>query len=394
MRLWAGVRLGRDYLEIVLRLRKLVPGWVESYVGPPELLAAVDADQEFSAAELCERVDDLANRVQGEELEPDRERWLVAQLRAISTALLWLEGERIDYATLFERCHGARVALVADRQFEQAHALLDRALPGPGAVPGRWRTWRETQLIPVSRLQESLELLAGEMRVRCRKQFGLPRDERVIWEVVSDEPWAANAEDLGGHTTRIRINSALPISSPRLLELVCHEAYPGHHTETVCKDARLIQPLGREELAVYVYPSPQAVISEGMACYAMEALLGDDAERIAADCLRPTGIAYDHETAAAVRRAEDLLLPVRSNIALMLDAAANSAQAREYARTWLRDEPEQIDKAIADLESRSWLPYESCYPVGLTLCRRYVAADPRRFRDLLTRQLTPADLAL
>ena len=52
---------------------------------------------------------------------------------------------------------------------------------------------------------------------------------------------------------------------------------------------------------MYVYPSPQAVISEGLACHAIEALLGDDAERVAADCLRPMGIAYDHETAAAVR---------------------------------------------------------------------------------------------
>jgi hypothetical protein len=79
------VSLGRDYLEIVLRLRQLVPGWVESYVGPAELLAAVDGEGAPSAAGLRERVHDFAERVRRERIERDRRRWLLAQLRAIST---------------------------------------------------------------------------------------------------------------------------------------------------------------------------------------------------------------------------------------------------------------------------------------------------------------------
>jgi hypothetical protein len=146
-------------------------------------------------------------------------------------------------------------------------------------------------------------------------------------------------------------------------------------------------------LSVYVYPTPQALISEGLASYALVALLGDDAERVAAECLRPVGIAYDYVTAAAVREAEALLLPVRSNIALMLDGGATSAHARDYAKVWLLNDPEQIDEAVENLESRSWPPYESCYPIGLALCRRYVGSDRTRVRDLLHRQLIPADLS-
>jgi hypothetical protein len=144
---------------------------------------------------------------------------------------------------------------------------------------------------------------------------------------------------------------------------------------------------------VYVYPSPQALLSEGLACYALQALLEDEAEQLAADCLRPAGIPYDAETAAAVREAETLLLPVRSNVAMMLDGGATSAEARKYARAWLLDDAEQIDEAIGHLEARSWRPYESCYPVGLAICRSYATGRPERFRELLSRQLTPADLA-
>jgi hypothetical protein len=318
---------------------------------------------------------------------------LSGQLRAISTALLWLGGERFSYGELFERCHGARVELVPNQQFEHAHALLDRALPGHGDVAARYRAWRDTQLVPRDRLQEGLEVLAGEMRRRCRDVFGLPGGEEVTWQLVSGQAWAGNVDYLGERRSLIRINADLPISSSRLLELVCHEAYPGHHTEDVCTDAGLIQTGRREELSVYAYPTPQALISEGLASHALHALLGDDAEKVAADCLRPIGIAYDYETARVVREAEALLLAVRSNVAMMLDDGYTSAQVRDYARAWLLDEPDQIDEAITNLEARSWRPYESCYPVGLALCRQYATANPHGFHDLLHRQLTPADLA-
>lgn len=381
----------REYVRVVLHLAKLAPDWVETYTVPPDVVAAAEADAP-SAKELRESTEELLQRVRGEEPDALRRRWLVAQLRGISAALLWLEGERPGYRALFERCHGAPVESVPESQFEQAHALLDRALPGTGDAPRRYRAWRDAQLIPPGRLKASLELLASEMRRRCRERFELPDGEQVIWEVVSNETWAGNAHYCGQGKTRIRVNADFPIAAPRLLELVCHEAYPGHHTDAVCKDVGLIQQAGRDELAMFVSPTPQALVCEGLACCALEALLGDEAEQIAAECLRPAGIAYDHLTAAAVREAETLLLPVRSNIALMLDDGATSSEAQNFARSWLLDDVEQIDKAIDEIRGRAWRPYESCYPVGLALCRQYLGTDPGRFGDLLNQQLTPADL--
>jgi hypothetical protein len=60
--------------------------------------------------------------------------------------------------------------------------------------------------------------------------------------------------------------------------------------------------------------------------------------------------------------------------------------------TWMLDEAEHIEQEVRNLEERSWLPYESCYPVGLELCRRYTAGRPDGFNDLLHQQLTPANL--
>jgi hypothetical protein len=386
------VDLGTDYLELALALGRLVPDWIDSYVGPPDLADTVAGREDIDAAELRERVDSFAQKVAEQEPDADRREWLLAQLRAISSAARWLTGPSLDYAQRFETCHGASVERVPERQFETAYALLDSSLPPGGSIQTRYRSWRERQLVPRARLQEGIDVLTEQMRRRSHEMFDLPDDENVTWDLVSGEPWAGYAEYLGQRRTLVRINTDFPISSPRLLELVCHEAYPGHHTESVCKDASLIYAARRREMCVFVLPTPQALVSEGIGCLALEALLGNEAETIAADCLRTVGITYDHVTAAAVRKAEVLLLPVRSNIAMMIDGGSTPAGVREYARTWMLDEPEQIEQEVVNLERRSWLPYESCYPVGLELCHRYTAGSPERFNELLHRQLTPANL--
>jgi hypothetical protein len=214
----------------------------------------------------------------------------------------------------------------------------------------------------------------------------------VVFELVSGKPYAGNTEYRGGLRSRIAINEELPIASFRLLELVSHEAYPGHHCEHACKEADLVLGQGRIELAVWVYPTPQALLAEGIACHAIEALLGDQAEEIGGQCLRPLGIPYEPDIARVVREAQPLLAGVRPNIAMMLDEHATPAQARAYARRWMIEDDQYVDRRVKNLEQRLWRPYESCYTDCLALCRHFADGDLSRFRRLLHEQLTPSDL--
>lgn len=386
------VDLGSRYLELVLRFRKLAPSLVEDFTGPGCVARAIDAERPRSPSELFELAQELRRLVREQEMDSDRRQWLSAQLAAISTALAWLGGKRFTYRELAARCHGVNAGPVPEDQFELAHGKLDRVLPGHGGVRERYQAWAATQLVPGGLLLAGMRALAGELRRRSDEMFDLPADEEVVFELVSDEPWAGSANYKGGLRTRIAINQDLPIGSFRLLELVSHEAYPGHHTEAACKDADLIIGRGHTELAVYVYPSPQALLSEGIACHALEVLLGEEAEEVAARCLRPLGISYDAEIAATIREAEQLLLGVRPNIAIMLDEEyVSREQARAYARRWMLQDDEQVDRAVASLEGRVWRPLESCYPAGLEFCRRFTSGDPARFRRLLHEQMTPAE---
>ena len=84
--------MGQQYLEVVLRFRRLVPSLVESYVGPPELAARVDGMPPQTHADVAVAAMRLREAV--ERVEPDaaRAQWLGAQLRAIEAACAWLAG--------------------------------------------------------------------------------------------------------------------------------------------------------------------------------------------------------------------------------------------------------------------------------------------------------------
>jgi hypothetical protein len=384
---------GVRYLELVLGLRRIAPSLVEGYVGPQELAERVDAQAPPVPQLLGEQARELRASLGEHNLDGNRGVWLAEQLSALATAFDWLAGKRLSYRDLVERCHGITPVVVSEEQLTLAHRLLDDVLPGRGELRQRYQRWAGAQLVAPGLLLRGLQTLADDLRERTRARFGLPAGEEVIFELVTGQPWAGNAEYQGGLHTRVRINAERPIQSFRLLELVSHEAYPGHHTEQACKDARLIAGCGHIELGVYVYPTPQSLVSEGIAMHALEALLGDEGEHVAADLLAPLGISYDADVAHVLRQAHKLLLPIRANIAMLVDERAMSTeQARTYARRWMLDPDDQIDRSLDSILNRRWPAYESCYPEGLRLCEQYTASDPARFQMLLQEQLTTISL--
>jgi hypothetical protein len=378
-------------LELALRFGKVAPDLVESYCGPAELAARIEDEPPGAFAELAEEAKELRARVETDDLDESRRRWLGAQLDGLETACRSLGGERFSYRELVRRCYGVEAERVPDQAFAAAHQRLDEQLPGDGSLRDRYERWLSTQVVPPTLIQSGLETLTAELRRRTDALFGLPEGDVVELDLVTGKPWGGDAEYLGELRTLISINTDLPIASFQLLEVLTHEIYPGHHTEHVCKEALLRS--GRLELAVYLYPTPQALVSEGLAQMAHEALLGEEAEIVGAEILRPLGIPYDAETAAAVREARVVTLGIWANIVLLVDEGELSEEsAFEYARRWSLGPDKHVEWAVAGVLGTAWRPYASCYPRGVAACRRFVDGDPRRFKRLLTEQLTTSDL--
>lgn len=384
--------VGTRYLELALRLRRLEPSLVECYTGPAALADAVESEPTPKPQTLQQSAIELRGAVDEEVAEPDRRSWLAAQLGGLETAFGHLAGERVPYRTLVRRCHGVDPKLVSDEQFAAAHDLLAGVLPSRGDVRRRAQAWADTQVVAPELLPSGLTALAAELQRRTRELIGLPPGEEVTFELVRDRPWSGSADYLGHLRTRIQINADRRTAAFRLLELVAHEAYPGHHTEHVCKDVGLIGRRGRSELGVFLYPTPQVILAEGIAQLALEVLLGGEADAVGAQCLRPLGIAYDIGTAAVYRQAEGMLRPIGANIAMLLDDGRSADEMRSYACRWALEDDEFIDAFVESLVDDRWPAYESCYAESLPLCRRFVDGDLDRFGRLLREQLTPPDL--
>jgi hypothetical protein len=324
-------------------------------------------------------------------LEEADDEWLRAQLIGLEAACRWFAGEQIPFVELVRRCHRVDAELVPDSEFAAAHARLEEALPGNGSLHERFVAWRESQQVPGELVGPALDALAADLRARTDALVGLPDGDQVDFVLETNKPWGGFCDYLGDLHTRISISVDIPIPSYRLFELVTHEVYPGHHTEHLCKEPLIQQ--GRLELAIALFPTPQSLVAEAIATFAHEALLGGDADRVGAQILEPLGIAYDTDTATAVRATQRTLSSVGPNLVRMLaEGRITRDEARPYARRWLIGPDELIDKGLRLLDD-AWPIYSFCYPAGYDLARRFVAGDPERFSRLLREPLLPEDLA-
>ncbi|MDP9452779.1 MAG: DUF885 domain-containing protein [Actinomycetota bacterium] len=386
------------YLELGLALGRHVEGLVDAYIGPTELAVAAEEGEVVPAAHLAEAARHLlADLETGDEPEPERRRWVAAQVRGLRTTALRLAGKAVGYADEVEACYGVRPRMAPEEAMAEAHRRLDAVLPGSGELRSRYGAWREAQAVPPHHLEAALASLLEDLRERTDRYFGLPEGERVDMELVTGQPWSGFNYYLGGLRSRVAVNVDLPVLSPGLAHLVAHEAYPGHHTEHCRKEVGLVRRRRWLEETIFLVGTPQCLLAEGLADLGLEVVVSPDPRAqaaLVAEHLRPLGVAFDPDVVAEVAGAAHGLEGVRGNVALLLhEEGAGADEAVAYAERWGLLPRRRAEKLVEFLTDPTWRAYITCYVEGLPLCRRFVGGDPARFERLLTEQLTPDQLA-
>ncbi len=400
--------IGR-YLELGLALGRHVDGLVDAYYGPEALGERARHGPPVPPAQLVARarhlLADLESGVSlGDPSDPaghdtsddsaGRRHWVRAQVVGMLTTARRLAGEQIGYAEEVEACYGVRPQPVPEEELRAAHRRLDEALPGSGPLPDRLIGWREAHAVPGDRLTGAIQSLADDFRERTERLFGLPDDEHVDFELVTDKPWSGFNKYLGGLRSLVSVNTDLPVLSISLGHLVAHEAYPGHHTEHCRKEAGLVRRRHWLEETIFLVGTPQCLVAEGLADLGLEVIVGRRPEAVLAAHLEPLGIRYDAEVIAAVAEAGEALGAARGNAAWQLHVdGADPDAVTDWMARWALLPRARAAKMVEFLIHPTWRAYISCYVEGLPLCRRFVDGDPVRFARLLTEQLTPADLA-
>jgi hypothetical protein len=372
------------YIRLGLQLGRHAEGLVDAYFGPPELAAAVDAEPPVDPRTLVAEAEMLLD-----ELE---DGWLRDQVVGLRTYAGALAGESGSYSDEVEGCYGVRPTYTDEAVFAAAHDQLEELLPGDGTLAERYERWRTSSVVPDEQVERILAAVIEEARAWTRRLIELPDGEGVVLEIVRDKPWMAFCGYLGDFRSRIAVNVDLPQSALELLRLAIHETYPGHHAERCKKEHVLVRGRGLIEETVVLLPTPQSLVSEGIAELAPEVVLDGESGATLAAVMRDAGIKFDLAHARAVERALEPCAWAEVNAALMLHDGASETETHAYLKRWGLMTSQLADHIIRVLNQPTSRTYIVTYPAGRKLCRAYVAGEPERFRRLLTEQVRVRDL--
>ena len=380
------------YVLLGLRLGEHVDGLVDAYFGPPELKERVTSEGKVDAGALIDEAKTLRGELDVVD-DAQRRRWLEAQLEGLECVGEIVAGKTIPWRESVRRCYGLDVLPASEDTFAAAHEKLEAALPGDGDLAARLDAWNETQTVPADKLLPAFAALVDELRGEARRFVDLPEGEAIEVELVTGKPWSAFNWYRGNLQSRIEINTDLPLRSYFLPVLTAHEVYPGHHTEHACKEAGLVRRLGRTEATIILVHTPECVVAEGIAQFAIEQAFGEDWIERAARIVRPHGVDIDVETARAVVDAFQLLDDLDVNIAYYsAEEGWTEDEAVAYHRKWRLSPEDRAKKSVSFDTHPLWSPYVPTYSYGYRLVRDFVAAEEGNFERLLTEELTTADL--
>jgi hypothetical protein len=379
-----------DYLLLALRLGRHVEGYVDWYYGPAALAARVEAEPPVEPARLVEEGAELRARIEAE----GGGAWLAEQARGLHTYARVLAGEGLSFLDEVEGSYGVRPALVDEETFAAAHARLDAIVGGSGDLAPRYVAWRAAHTVPGQALAELIDAVLLVLQERARAIVPLPEGEAMHVTYVTDEPWNAFNFYEGALQSRIAVNTDVPMPWTRVLEIVAHEAYPGHHAERVMKEL-LVRGEGLLGEAIGPVSTPQAVVSEGIARLAQRHGLAEEVVSVAVPIVERHGVAVDVEESLAVVEAVAVLEHVSTNTALLVhEHGLGREEAMEYLGRWSLRGESYATQQYRFLTDPTWRAYAPTYTEGTRLCGAFLERHPEDgMRRLLTEQIAVSALA-
>jgi hypothetical protein len=386
--------LSQRYIALAFAIEAHVEGFVDAYFGPPEFK---QASEPLPPAELVAALASLANDLTASDYPAQRKGYLAAQIRAMRATARKLAGEELSYRDEVRLLFDIEPVFTPETVFEEAIAALDEQLPGEGSVNERMEAWKKRFEVAPEVARQMIDRISDEARRRTTALIALPSDESVEFSLVSDKPWSGYNWYLGNNRSLIEINTDLPIRANNLLDLICHEAYPGHHTEHALKEQLLYRERGWGEHTIQLINTPECVISEGIATLAAEMIFAGDGEQWANEVIYPlAGIVGDPEREKRIGAASWNLRALSGNGAIMLhEQGADPEEVVQYImRYGLRTERE-ARQSLRFINTPLWRAYTFTYFVGRELLNTWLAAGDRkaRFKQALTEQIYPSALS-
>lgn len=373
------------YVRLTLALAQHQRSLVEQWLGPDDWRPG----PRRPVPELRRELDDLHAAFASSVRDSDRaERieYLGHQIAALEVITRRLSGEALAFADE-ARALGTDVGAFVDRladiarsePVESARADLERRLPGRGALHERYAAFRVRHAIAPARLGAAITAAVTACRDRVRARLTLPEAEAVSIEPSGEAGLEGRARYDGRSRSRVWIAAAGPIDLARLVWLVAHESYPGHHVQHVLGDRDAAAAHGWQERRLHPSFGRHLLCAEG-AAEAGAALLVEDAgfEELCATLAAPAGArAAGIDDLVAVHRMVtvlDLAIAVVARAYLDGEISVAAATAALTQQALVPDAPRLL-QVIEGQRTRLL-----AYPIGRRLVSAAVRAEPEANR--------------
>ena len=391
--------VGQEFIRLALAIEEHLPGYVDAYFGPEEWKVSATQDGKLPLPDLTERAARLANDIaQADDMDAQRRDFLSRQVTAMRMSLRLLSGEMVSLAEEVHALYDIQPQWKDESIFNEAHTELDKILPGGGSLSERREAWKKSLEIPTEKVRELLPYIMDTLRERTRKKFDLPEEESFVVEFVSDQPWSAYNWYLGNVSSRIDINTDLPMTIYTLPGLIAHEAYPGHHTELSIKEQKLIQEKGYVENYVNLINSPSCVVAEAIATSALETVFSEEEleDWFRSEVLPRAGLAHiDARKIMDYFKVTDKMSGLTGNAAFMLhDQKKSDEEIIAYSQKYGLLTEKEARQGMKFISNPLYRSYTFTYHVGYDMLKELFAKKGRDtyFKRLLEEPVTPSQI--
>jgi len=354
----------RRFVRLAVALGERDTDSLDFYAGPAEFVADVRRNPSPLAAikrDAAILAADLSSESGGSNAtDSDRLRTMLADLGAIQARVDLLTGARLPYRTESIRFFGVAPEPVDSRRMEETRSSVAALVGHGGRLVDRFAAFSKRFIVARERLSSVLDAALQACRQQTLAHLMLPVDERVAIAFVDDRPWSAFSRYLGNHQTKIQVNTDYQFTVDQLLQMACHEGYPGHHTRNVLmasvRDAARSWP----ERWVQLTFSPGSLVSEASAMAAVDVAFSlEERARIEREQLFPIAHldAHDVERHVAVERLVGQLQVIQEDV------------ARRYI-----DGELEFARAVSELEELALVPHAEAVIKYVNQFRSYVTA--------------------
>lgn len=268
--------IAKQYVINAHRIGKYDSDYVDAYFGPEELKQTALKDS-IGLSVVINNVKQILIDLNSIDTlgQPELSKLRYSSLKRLTEAMLWrakfLNGTKLTFDEECKYIYDAVYESKGAEHYDNILKLLNDRVPGKGDLTDRMNIFKKQFEIPHNKIDTVFKTAIAEGKRRTELNLELPEQEKFIIEYVKDKSWGAYNWYKGNAFSLIQVNTELPITIDRAIDLACHEGYPGHHVFHSLMELNMVKDSNWLEYSVYPLFSPMSLLSEGTANFGIKA---------------------------------------------------------------------------------------------------------------------------